>query len=120
MPREMILFNEEYYKTKTALQKHISNIVNSIPIGEVIDEKHRYFSVFMELLDRHPSQLEVHNKGLHYFVFLVGSQFQEKQLNAVCVDKTAFVLTYNYNKLIAKLTSKVKQIVEVDLEPDLW
>ena len=99
---KIILFNNEYFKTKTAVKKHITDIVNSIHIEEIIDEKHRHFHLFMKLLYMHSSKLEILTKGLHYFVFLVGFQFKERQLNAVCMDKKVYTLTYNYSKLNIK------------------
>ena len=100
--REQILFHNGVFNSKKAVHNHIKDIVLGIPVGETIDENHPHFGLCMELLNRHHEQIEIYTRGLRYFVFIVGPQWGEKQLNAVCRDNTTHVLTWNYTKLTAR------------------
>ena len=95
----MLLISDKTFKTKSEAKDYIRDIIKKSCLFDLIDEDHKHFDFFVELINRHPNFEEKIGSGIKSFYFYLDNYYK-KVLGITRIDGSD--VSVSRNKCICK------------------
>ena len=93
-----ISFSEQTFKTQKDVQQFIKSTIDQCAFLETIDEKHKFFVVYMALLKIHFNRLDKEGDGVKHF-FFSPNMYGHKELQICRLDDSIVSMSCSYAKI---------------------